>query len=115
MKIHFYVRFHTNPGQTLQININQNFSAIQGKEETVPMMFYNDQLWHHRLDLPEDAASVPESIQYKYILKQDNGETIVEWGGDRVIDLSKITAEEIQTIDTWNHSGEYENAFYSAP
>lgn len=79
------------------------------------MMFYNDQLWHYRLDLPENDSLNPESIQYKYLLKQDDGESILEWGDDRVIELSKITAEEIQTIDAWNHAGEFENVFYLAP
>ncbi len=38
-----------------------------------------------------------------------------EWGDDRVLDIHSTQLEEIQVVDTWNHAGEFENAFYTAP
>ena len=32
-----------------------------------------------------------------------------------VIDVSKTGIDEIQLTDSWNHSGEYENVFYTDP
>jgi 4-alpha-glucanotransferase len=54
-------------------------------------------------------------IKYSYVLTDSEGQTIFEGGQDREIDISKTGIEEIQLIDTWNHSGEYENVFYTDP
>src|SRR5206468_12090673 len=54
-------------------------------------------------------------LQYKYILRTKDGEIIPEFGNDRAADPDKNSINELLFIDTWNHAGEYENAFYSAP
>lgn len=115
MKIHFFLRFQTRYGQ--QLRITGNVRELEGKdgEMGVPMQFYNDQFWHFALELEGDQKSLPETIQYSYALAQEGLETIQEWGNDRIIELSKISADEIQLTDTWNHAGEFENVFYTAP
>jgi len=39
---------------------------------------------------------------------------LYEWGNDRLADVFKKDVQELQLADTWNHAGEYENAFFSA-
>lgn len=77
------------------------------------MQYYNDQFWHLDLDIPADK--LPDQIQYRYALIEAGAEPVEEWGNDRVIDCSRASAEEIALTDTWNHAGEFENVFYSAP
>jgi 4-alpha-glucanotransferase len=33
----------------------------------------------------------------------------------RVLNLSQINQDHVIVIDTWNHAGEYENAFFTTP
>ncbi len=54
-------------------------------------------------------------IRYKYFLKTKDGELVSEWGHDRIINEVRKGIAEIQLVDTWNHAGEYENSFFTAP
>src|SRR5204863_1427077 len=52
---------------------------------------------------------------YKYYLKGKEGQLIGEWVIDQVAGNKNNDATEIQLNDTWNHAGEFENAFFTAP
>ncbi|HEY0679809.1 MAG TPA: 4-alpha-glucanotransferase [Chitinophagaceae bacterium] len=111
-KLQFYLRFHTIFGQTLHISGNIDALGNLDPLKAFPLQYLNDDFWHGTLEV--DAASVGR-IQYSYFLKNEEGAVIEEWGSDRIIDVSREGTDEFQVIDTWNHSGEYENAFYTAP
>lgn len=111
MKIHFYVRFHTNYGQSLSVSGNHELLGNNNVSKTFPLTYLNDELWHGIIEVDDET----DSLNYRYILHQDNGDLTYEWGNDRVVEVSKITAEEIQLMDTWNHAGEFENAFFTQP
>ncbi|MBC7850608.1 MAG: 4-alpha-glucanotransferase [Chitinophagaceae bacterium] len=112
MKIHFYLRFHTNPGQSLSVIGNCAELGNNDMESAVPLQYLNNDYWQGIVEI--DTTQVVR-LSYKYILKNADGYTIVEWGDDKSLDLSKTGIEEIQVIDAWNHSGEFENAFYTDP
>ena len=77
------------------------------------MDYLNEELWHTTIEIKK--KELPKNISYKYILKTTGGEMLYEWGNDRKIDLLKKNFQEIQVMDAWNHAGEYENIFFSAP
>jgi 4-alpha-glucanotransferase len=110
MKIHFYVRFYTKMGQSLAVSGNIAALGNDSVDNAFPLAWLNNDYWHGTLDI--EAQKV--KIRYKYVLKNEDGYSVVEWGEDKVIDASG-KYEEIQVVDTWNHAGEYENAFYSDP
>jgi len=56
-----------------------------------------------------------EPVSYRYILHTEDGKTTEEWGNDRVLEQPGVDTEEVQVVDTWNWTGEYENVFYTAP
>ena len=111
MRIQFYLRFKTSFGQSLWISDNGELGTdlIKG---AIPMSYLNDEFWVANIKIDKEKAS---SFHYKYIFRDDNGEIIPEFGKDRLIDIPDHGVKEVQLIDTWNHAGEYENAFYSAP
>jgi 4-alpha-glucanotransferase len=115
MKVHFFVRFHTKQGQTLLLSGNTPTLGDGTTEAAIHMSYFNEEFWQYTWELPGDAAGLPDVLQYHYILKNPGGEIIHEWGDDRAIELTGITSEETQIIDTWNHAGEYENVFFLAP
>lgn len=112
MKIQFYLRFHTTYGETLSITGNSDVlgAGINGK--ALPMQYLNDEYWTATLDLSDKDQ---ETLQYHYILLNSQGETISEWGDDRILELAKLDGSDITVYDTWNHAGEYENAFFTQP
>ncbi|ULQ57588.1 4-alpha-glucanotransferase [Flavihumibacter rivuli] len=111
MRIHFYLRFHTNFGQQLQVT--GNIPALGSDTQTpFSLSYLNDEFWHGSIEVDPVQQ---ESINYQYQLVNADGTIIREWGNDRVINTLSGRFEEIQVVDTWNHAGEYENAFYTAP
>ncbi len=111
MRIQFYLRFRTSFGQSLWISDNGELGAdlIKG---AIPMTYLNDEYWTATIKIDKEKAS---SFRYKYILRNDDGEIIPEFGKDRLVEVPEHGIKEVQLIDTWNHAGEYENAFYSTP
>ncbi len=112
MKLHFYVRFHTKTGESLSVLGNIAELGNDNPAEALPMTWLNNDFWEVAVeaDLSETAA-----IQYKYILTYADGFKVVEWTNDKVIDVTKMVADEIQLVDRWNYAGDFENVFYTAP
>jgi 4-alpha-glucanotransferase len=113
MKIHFYLRFSTKQGQDLFIcgNIPELGHPDKGIAFPVLMKYKNQDFWELTINL----ASLPvDPVQYHYQVKMQDGSLVDEWGNDREIFITS-RYNEIQIFDTWNHAGEYENAFYTAP
>lgn len=112
MTIHFYVRFHTQYGQLLAVTGNIEALGSHDIEKAFTLNYLNNDFWHGTIetDFPESGA-----IRYHYILKNEDGFRVFEWG-ERVIEAGKSRGPSlIQVVDTWNHAGEYENVFYSDP
>jgi 4-alpha-glucanotransferase len=81
-------------------------------KDAIPMTYLNDEFWIANIKIERDRAA---SFHYKYILKNPDGEIIPEHGSDRFLEIKKKGPKEYLLIDTWNHAGEYENVFYTAP
>jgi 4-alpha-glucanotransferase len=112
MKLIFRLRFHTKVGQSLFITGNHDQLGGGQIERAVPLQYLNAEFWQTTIQLPDGA--VPDAaITYHYILRSADGSTVQDWGNDRVINPSK--QGEILIIDSWNHAGTVENAFYTEP
>src|SRR5688572_8904996 len=110
-KIQFYLRFHTQFGQSLHISGNIDVLGNRDQARAYPLQYLNHEFWHGTIEV--DPAAVAH-IQYSYFLRNDDGTILEDWGSDRLIDISGENIDEFQVVDTWNHSGEFENAFYTA-
>lgn len=112
MKILFYLKFHTSFGQSLWISGNVYELGNDIASEALPMDYLNEESWQAALEFEKKDI---ENIRYKYLLKDKDGRIIEEWGDDRVIQVNPRDAKEMVLIDTWNHAGEFQNAFYTTP
>ena len=113
MKLIFRLRFHTQVGQTLFITGNHEILGGGRAMQAVPLQYLDAEFWQAILDLPDD---VPDAlITYNYILRNTDGSSVQDWGGDRVIHPASFKQNEILIIDSWNHAGAVENAFYTEP
>jgi 4-alpha-glucanotransferase len=111
MRLQFYIRYSTSFGQSLWISANDELGTDL-IDKAIPMTYMNEEFWFAELKISKDTASL---FKYKYILKNEDGEIIPEFGNDRSVEIPEHGIKEILIIDTWNHAGEYENVFYSAP
>ncbi|MBC7872773.1 MAG: 4-alpha-glucanotransferase [Ferruginibacter sp.] len=111
MNLQFYLRFHTRFGQSLWVTGDSDELGNNDPSRAVPLEYLNEEFWSVSIGIKK--KELQKSITYKYILKNEEGELLNEWGHDRRIELSRKEVQELQLIDTWNHAGEFENAFYS--
>ena len=113
MRLQFYVRFSTQFGQSLWVSGNMKSLGNDDPGNALQLTYLNDEFWQVSFEIKN--KKLPESIRYRYFLKNKDGEIIWEWANDRVIDVFKKDIHEIQLVDAWNHAGEYENAFFTTP
>ena len=114
MTLNFFIRFHTRFGQMLYVSGNSDALGNDDINKALPLQYLNDQFCHCQVEIP--AAEVcAKSIEYHYILKEPDGSVIVEWEDGKQIDVTEKHLAEIALIDTWNHAGTIENAFYTKP
>jgi 4-alpha-glucanotransferase len=98
MKINLFLRFNTQVGQSISVDING---------ESVPMTYLNDEYWTVSFDSNE-------AIQYHYVW-QHGDTTSLEWEQNRTIDIPSLKADEVTAIDTWNSPGSMENNLFTQP
>ncbi len=113
MKIQFYLRFHTKVGQRLWISGDGDELGNNNPDAAIPMEYLNEEFW--QITLHYKKKELPKTIRYNYLLENEGEPLLAEWGHDREITIIKKEIEEIQLVDTWNHAGEYENAFFTNP
>lgn len=113
MRLQFYLKFHTEFRQSLWISGNLEELGNGDPSLALPMEYLNNEFWQSAFTVKR--KNITEPIVYKYFLKNKDGEIIWEWGNDRLINVIKKDISEVQLTDTWNHAGEFENVFFSAP
>lgn len=113
MILHFYLRFSTHFGQSVLVSGNTAILGDDSVSNAFPLQYLNDQLWHGVIEM--DPATAEKPIRYKYILRDKNGEDIIEFGDDRIIDLGHLKTDKLELVDTWNAAGEFENSFFTQP
>jgi 4-alpha-glucanotransferase len=111
MTIHFYLRFATHFEQTILISGNTTVLGNDDLNQALAIQYFNDQLWHGSITV--DAVKDGSALRYKYILRETGKEDTVEFGDDRIITLDEEAASEVVFFDTWNYSGEVENAYFT--
>lgn len=113
MKLQFYLRFHTRYGQSLWISGNTDELGNDDLTKALPMSYLNDEFWTASVTIKR--KELEKHIRYKYFLTNEDGEIILEWESDRYLETCSKEIKELQLTDTWNHAGEYENTFFTAP
>ncbi|GAB2815479.1 4-alpha-glucanotransferase [Ferruginibacter profundus] len=111
MTIHFYLRFSTHFGQSIFISGNNDVLGNNDFSKAFPIQYLNNELWHGSINI--DTVKELNTLQYKYILREDGKDETVEFGDDRIAELDNIQADELVFFDTWNYSGEIENVYFT--
>jgi len=113
IKISFHLKYQTTYGQTIFIYGNHPLLGGGTADKAIPLVYLNETYWVLHLNFPKNDTT--EKIIYHYLIKDDQGGEILEWGNDKSIDIASIQNEELVLIDTWNFAGQIENVFYTEP
>lgn len=113
MLLNLYLRFSTSVGQSLFVSGSHDIFGNNDIARAIPLQYFNQDFWIVQVEI-DDASFTSLDVEYRYILREDNGNEIVEWGNDRLIGYKKASGKnEIVLVDTWNHAGDIDNAFYT--
>lgn len=112
MKIVFYIRFSTVPGQSLEVTGNISALGSNDSSKAFQLSYYNSDFWYGELELMPSEISI---LQYRYQLQTIGATTVMEGGNGRKVDLEAARSQVIHLVDTWNFSGEFENVFFTDP
>ncbi len=108
-KIQFFLRFHTEFGQSLHLSGNADILGNNDQVKAIPMHYLNDQYWTVSIDI---EVGHHHTLRYHYFLKDKDGSTVEEGCKDRLIDLH-LKSAELNVWDVWNHPGTFDNVFYN--
>jgi 4-alpha-glucanotransferase len=106
MTLHFYIKYKTNFGEQLFVQINHKDYAAP-----IAMSFFNEELWY--VAVPWKAQDTPTNYNYLFIDK--DGQTSEDWEQHRIIDTTQQKRQEWVFFDSWNFAGYAENAFDTVP
>src|SRR6188508_3092488 len=102
MILNFFIRFATRFGQTLYVSGNNEALGNDDPASAVPLQYFNEELWRGRVEIPSVATQVA-ALEYRYIFREADGSTIIEWGNDKQVDLAAYNTAELVLFDTWNY------------
>ncbi len=112
VKIILNLRFHTEVGQSLFITGNNELFGSNDIAKALPMHYRDNENWIAEIEIDNDKLS-KDTITYNYLLKNADGSVSYDWGNDKVLHFKNNKSAEILIIDSWNHAGYFENAFYT--
>jgi len=114
MKCQFFLNYHTNYGDSLWFSGDQNFLGTINENGLLPLEYLSANFWRLEIEIPDEKVK-GQKLEYKYLLRNRNGEFEPESNYKRVIDFSKLKFETIKIYDEWNFAGAYQNVFYTSP
>lgn len=104
MKIHFYLRYRTQLGES--------FSIILSDGRQLPLEYLNEEFWHVSADV---KAKTNTSLGYRYIFQNKDGDTKHEADPGRSLQTGASKTGEVAVFDYFNPVGAVENVFATQP
>jgi 4-alpha-glucanotransferase len=110
MRITLNIHYQTIPGQDLYLVGSTKTLGTWNKNKALRMDYHGESFWRITLDtLPNK-----EKIEYKYLMKNQSGETRWEWGPNHVLDIENIQPENTFIDDIWRDPAEEERPFFTS-
>jgi len=114
MKLIIQLRYRTRLGQMLFLCGDHILFGGGEPEKALPLHYLNEEMWEAVLDVP-DASRTETPVSYYFLLRNADGSTMVDFGGDRKLDFSRLGNGQTVVIDSWNDMGTVENVFFTEP
>ncbi|MEJ2594901.1 MAG: 4-alpha-glucanotransferase [bacterium] len=110
MRIRFYIHYKTTPGQGIYVCGSADFLGNWNPEQALPLNYAFDGEWSTEKEIQEDLPS----IDYKYLLKDQKGNIIWEWGKNRNLDTGRYNKPDILLHEHWRSPSNEAKVMYSS-
>jgi len=114
MNLQFFIRYHSRFGESLWLSGNTEELGMDDPNAALQMNYLNDEFWYISIAVNRKKLQ-KKPLSYKYYLKGIDGSFTAEQMDKVVPSAFPDHIEAIQLLDTWNRTGEYENAFTTSP
>lgn len=106
------IRFSTVYGQNIFITGNHELFGNDDIAQAKPLQYFDHETWFISIKL--DPQKVPATgIRYNYIVQNVDGSKTFDAGRDKVITKDLLSEKQLIVLDSWNHAGYIENAYYT--
>ena len=110
MNIRFSIHYKTTPGQNICVSGSHDLLGNWDPAKAFNLNYAFEGEWSATAEFPEDL----ESIHYNYILKDDHGNVIREWGNPRKVILNEYHTPLIMLNESWRSPSNEEKVMYSS-
>ncbi|MBM3444530.1 MAG: 4-alpha-glucanotransferase [Bacteroidetes bacterium] len=114
MKLEIFLRFSTRPGQRLRIVGNIPAIGNSIPSAALSMHYFNEEFWTCSMQLQQDLLEQIKEFRYHYVLIEEDGSVLEDWGRIRGCSLSEFSTH-CCIIDSWNDTGAIQTTFYTTP
>jgi 4-alpha-glucanotransferase len=108
MRLSFKIDYQTTWGESLFVTGSSSEFGQWDPMRALPLKNQYPGEWQTTIEVETDQ------LEYKYLLKNQLGEKIWEWGPHRKIILDRSKTEEIRLRDFWRNGSDPQNALYTA-
>jgi 4-alpha-glucanotransferase len=110
MKINFNIHYITVPGQNLCVCGSAEELGNWDISKAYNLNYLPGDFWSGALTLDGQ----PGKVEYKYVLVDEHGNPIWEWGRNRILRLDEFNTEEVFLMDKWRWPSNEEKVMFSS-
>jgi 4-alpha-glucanotransferase len=110
MKLSLKIHYNTIYGQQLFVSGTSELLGNWDLTKAVKMNYDKGGYWSVTIDIPKNT----KELEYVYVMKDDQGSSIKEWGSNRTIDFASTTSDFIYAEETWRAPSNEEKALYTS-
>ena len=108
MRLSFKIDYQTTWGETLFVSGSTTQFGQWDPSRAVPLKNQYPGEWQAIFETDSDQ------LEYKYLLQDEKGNFISEWGPGRKVSFIGSEYQEVRLRDFWRNASDPENALYSA-
>lgn len=110
MNIRFNIHYKTLPGQNICVCGSSEFLGTWDTNQAVNLNYSFDGEWSATVEIPQKV----KCFKYKYILKDNAGNVIWEWGIARKVELQNIETSLLILQESWRSPSNEEKIMFSS-
>lgn len=110
MKITFKLNYPTYFGQQLFVAGSVTALGNRDEEKAVAMKYHDGDIWKLTVSVDELVSE----LEYWYLIREDSGNKIKEWGSCHRVDLFSAKVDELWIDDVWKSPSSEEKVFYKS-
>ncbi len=110
MKIQFNIHYNTSPGQNICLTGSSNLLGDWDASKAIYLNYSPEGNWSVVLNIPDEIGL----LEYKYMLADESGKNIREWGNTRIINLSELSSSMLIAEESWRSPSYNEKVMFSS-